>query len=160
MSSPGFVVEVSVEAPAQAVWDGLVDWERQGEWVMGTRVRPLTQGGRGVGALVEAVTGIGPVGVRDVYRIEQWDPPRRCAVRHLRRPVRGPAAFEVVPEGPASSRIVWWEALEPQFGPLGRRAWPAVERVLARGFRHSLRTFARQVAVRHPPGATELGGAR
>ena len=28
MSGPGFVVEVSVEAPAQAVWDGLVDWLR------------------------------------------------------------------------------------------------------------------------------------
>jgi hypothetical protein len=159
VSGSGFVVEVTVEAPAQAVWDGLVDWERQGEWVTGTRVRPLTQGGQGVGALVEAVTGIGPVGVRDVFQVEQWDPPRRCAVRHLHRPVRGPAAFDVVPEGHGSSRIVWWEALEPPFGSLGRRAWPAVERVVALGFRHSLRAFARQVAVRHASGATWPGGA-
>jgi hypothetical protein len=160
MSGPGFVVEVAVEAPAQAAWDGLVDWERQGEWVIGTRVRPLTQGGHGEGALVEAVTGIGPVGVRDVFRIEQWDPPRRCAVRHLHRPVRGPAAFDVVPQGPGRSRVVWWEALEPPFGPLGRRAWPAVERVVALGFRLSLRAFARQVAVRHPPGGPGPGGVR
>ncbi|HSK54566.1 MAG TPA: SRPBCC family protein [Jiangellales bacterium] len=160
MSRPGFVVEVPVQAPARAVWEGLVDWERQGEWVVGTRVHVLSQGGRGVGALIEAVTGLGPVGVRDVFEIEEWDPPHRCVVRHLRRLVRGPAAFEVVPEGPGRSRIVWWEALEPPFGPLGRLVWPVVERLLARGFDRSLRTFARQVADRHAAGATDVGGGR
>ncbi|HSK27654.1 MAG TPA: SRPBCC family protein [Jiangellales bacterium] len=152
MSRDGFVVEVAAEAPAQAVWDGLVDWERQGEWVLGTRVRAMSQGGQGVGARVEAFTGLGPVGVPDTLVVEQWDPPRACRVRHLRYLVRGPAGFEVVPLGPARSRIVWWEALEPPFGPLGRLAWPVVERVLAYGFRRSLSTFAAQVAARHAAG--------
>ncbi len=32
-------VPVEVDAPAAVVWDYVTDWERQGEWMLGTRVR-------------------------------------------------------------------------------------------------------------------------
>ena len=48
---------VDVAAPAEAVWAAAVDWDRQGEWMLGTRVH----GGHGEGAQVEAQIDVGEV---------------------------------------------------------------------------------------------------
>ena len=138
-------VTVDVAAPAQQVWDALTDWDRQGDWMLLTRVRSTTNGGQGVGGGIEGWTGIGPFGVLDTMVIRTWEPPLRCVVRHTGRLVRGAGAFEVVATGPQSSRFLWAEYLDLPFGPLGRLGWPLVRPAMTWGVRFSLRRFARSV---------------
>ena len=142
-------VPVDVEAPAEAVWRAVTDWEGQGEWMLGTRVHVTSGGdGREPGARLTAVTGIGPVGFTDTMEIVEWnDPggggPRRCVVRHTGKVVRGDGVFEVIEVAPARSRVVWSELLDLPLGPLGRFGWRLVRPAFRAGVAHSLRRMAR-----------------
>jgi hypothetical protein len=131
---------VLVLAEPERVWQLAMDWPRQRDWMLGTRVR----GGPGVGAEVVARTGFGPVGFEDTMVITQWDPPHRCVVRHTGRVVRGLGFFEVAAVD-GLTRFSWTERLQLQV-PVPR---PLLERVLlpaARwGMAASLRRFARLV---------------
>ena len=141
------VVPVEVDAPAQRVWDAIVDWEAQGRWILGTRVRATRGPGRAVGDRVTAVTGVGRFGVADEFEITGWDPPRVCTVRHLGRVVKGTGTFEVVSESPARSRFLWSEDLELPLGVVGRAGWPLVRPAFVAGVRRSLLRFADLVAA-------------
>ena len=133
-------VSVGVDAPQQVAWDALVDWERQGEWMLATTVRPTTRDGRGVGAGIEGRTGFGRLGFLDTMVISEWDPPRRCAVQHTGRVVRGTASFDVLPDSPTRSRVVWRESLDAPAW-----LWLLVALPAWLGVQWSLRRFARQV---------------
>jgi hypothetical protein len=109
-------VGVDVSAPQQRVWDALVDWPRQGEWMPATAVRVVAGGGQGVGGRIAAWTGVGPVRVLDRMTITEWQPPRRCAVEHTGRVIRGAAWFDVLDLGEGRSRVVWTERLTAPFG--------------------------------------------
>ncbi|OLT48223.1 polyketide cyclase [Saccharomonospora sp. CUA-673] len=141
------VESVDVEAPAGTVWLALTDWERQGEWMLGTQVRVTEGNGRSVGTRLEAVTGPGlgfapGIGVTDPMEITAWEPPVRCTVRHLGSIVRGTGSFHVHPRGPHRAVLVWSERLELPFGPLGRLGWPVAKLPVALGLKLSLRRFA------------------
>lgn len=136
---------VDVAAPAEVVWRTVTDWASQGEWMLGTRVRPIGDGdGRRLGATVEAVTGIGPVAVTDRMEIVEWAPPRRCVVRHLGRVVRGEGVFEVLPLGPERARFRWSERLDLPLGRLGALGWPLVRPAFRAGMAFSLRRMERR----------------
>jgi hypothetical protein len=127
---------VLVQAEPARVWQLAMDWARQERWMLATRV----QGGQGTGAGVVARTGFGPVGITDTMVITEWDPPRRCVVRHTGRVVHGIGVFEVIPRG-TLSEFAWTEELA--------LPWPAslVSWLAARPARMimdaSLRRFAR-----------------
>jgi hypothetical protein len=109
---------VLIAAEPERVWQVAMDWSRQHEWIWATQVR----GGAGTGAEVVARTGIGPAGFTDTMVITEWDPPRRCVVRHTGRVVRGLGIFEVTGSGPGSE-FRWTERLQlpwPLSGWLGR----------------------------------------
>ena len=144
------VLTVDVAAPVEQTWAGAVDWAGQGEWMLGTRVRPTRADGQGVGGGIEAFTGVGPLGFLDRMEITLWEPPRRCHVRHLGRVVRGTGAFEVEPLAQDRSRFVWREDLELPLGVLGRLGWPLVRPAFAYGVQLSLRRFARWVEAGRP----------
>jgi len=144
------VLTVDVDAPVEQTWAGATDWAGQGEWMLGTSVRPTAQAGQGVGGGIEAFTGVGRLGVLDRMEITLWEPPRRCHVRHLGRVVRGTGAFEVEPRGDGRSRFVWREDLDLPLGLLGRLGWPVVRPAFAYGVRLSLRRFARWVEAGRP----------
>jgi carbon monoxide dehydrogenase subunit G len=137
------VARVRVRAAPERVWQVAMDWARQGEWIPGTQV----SGGTGVGAQVTARTAIGPVGFTDTMIITQWDPPRRCVVRHTGQVVRGSGIFEVVGDG-AESEFRWTELIElpvpgaaqPAAMALGRRTIAPVTQL---ALDYSLRRFAR-----------------
>jgi hypothetical protein len=146
--SSDVVVDVIVDAPAKSVWDTVVDWDRQREWVLGTRLRVVGPRREGLGTRLEAFTGIGSrAGFTDEMVVVEWEPPSRCVVRHTGRLVRGDGVFEVfaLPEG--RSRFVWSEQLQLPLGAVGRAAWPVVRPAVALGLRASLRRLARQVAA-------------
>ena len=139
---------VEVDASPQQVWDTLVDWDSQGDWMLLTRVRGTEQDGQGVGGGIEGFTGLGRVGVLDTMVIRTWEPPHRCIVRHTGRFVRGAGAFEVQALDGGRSRFTWAEYLELPLGPLGRLGWPLVRPLMLLGVRVSLRRFARTVERR------------
>jgi uncharacterized protein YndB with AHSA1/START domain len=95
---------VVLRADPSHVWDLVVDWPRQREWILGTR----TQGGHGLGATVTGWTGIGPLGFADPMQITDWEPPSRCTVTHLGRIVRGSGVFEVVPRDDVGGSEFRW----------------------------------------------------
>ena len=137
-------VEISsrIEVPAgpEEVWRVVVDWPGQRRWMLGTRV----QGGQGLGAKVTARTDAGPLAFTDTMVITDWDPPRRCVVRHTGRVVRGDGIFEVTPRG-TGSEFRWTERLDLPFGGAGRLGWRLVRPLTQRGMDTSLRRFARLV---------------
>jgi hypothetical protein len=141
---------VDVEAPAELVWDVVTDWPGQGEWMLATRVRvDGTDDGRRLGATLSAVTGIGPLAVTDTMVITEWEPPRRCVVRHTGAVIRGDGIFEVVPLGAGRARFLWSELLDLPLGVLGRAGWPLVRPLLRAGVARSLRAMAHQCETRY-----------
>ena len=140
---PALALSVDVDASAEATWNAAVDWARQGEWMLGTRVIPTYAEGRGVGGRIEAFTGVGPLGFVDPMEITLWQPPRACHVVHTGRVVRGTGRFEVEPRGDGRSRFHWREDLDLPLGVVGRMGWVLVRPLFAYGVRLSLRRFAR-----------------
>jgi Polyketide cyclase / dehydrase and lipid transport len=138
-SSLEISAQVTVAADAERVWQTALDWSRQSEWIWGTRVT----GGHGVGAEVTGWTGVGPVGFTDTMVITQWDPPRRCVVRHTGRLVRGVGVFEVRGDGPPC-QFRWAEELDLPFpAAVGALLGPLIRPVAEWSLRASLRRFAR-----------------
>jgi len=122
---------VDVDAPVEATWAGAVDWDHQGEWMLGTTVRGTAQVGR--------------LGFLDTMVITTWEPPHRCYVLHTGKVVRGTGEFEVRDRGQGRSTFVWREDLELPLGALGRAGWPVIKPVFALGVQKSLEKFARWV---------------
>jgi Polyketide cyclase / dehydrase and lipid transport len=133
---------VDVDAPPEIVFAAATDWERQGEWMLGTTVRVRRGDGRSVGSEVEAVTGIRGIGVADSMRITLWDAPFRCEMRHLGTVVRGTGIFAVQPRDRDAATFEWAEQLELPLGVLGAVGWPLIRPVFGWGLRLSLARFA------------------
>ncbi|MDX6274382.1 MAG: hypothetical protein QOJ92_1592 [Frankiales bacterium] len=143
---PELVLSIDIPAPQQRVWDAVVDWPTQREWMLLTDVRATADDGVGVGAQLAAFTGIGPVGFLDTMTITAWEPPHRCRVVHTGKVVRGTAAFEVQRLTDSRSRFVWSEWVVLPFGILGRVGWLFVKPLVALGVRYSLRRLAARLA--------------
>ncbi|GAB3429390.1 hypothetical protein GCM10027569_74200 [Flindersiella endophytica] len=111
-----------IAAPAEEVWEALVDWKSQGSWMPLTEVRVLSEPevGAGIGTRIEAVTGVGPVAVADPMEIVEWDPPLRCVMRHDGKVLRGTGTFEVAPYGTGRCVVRWEEDLRQ---PLAFITW-------------------------------------
>lgn len=119
---------VQVAAPPDTIFRAVTDWERQSEWVFGTRVSVVEGDGKSVGSEIDAVT----FGVSDRMRITRWDPPHAVEVQHLGKIVRGTAVFAV-----RGSRFVWTERLDVPF------FYPLVKPLFVLMLRRSLQRFAR-----------------
>ena len=110
---------ITLAEPPARVWQVALDWSRQHEWIWATRAH----GGAAAGATVAARTGLGPAGFTDTMEIPEWDPPRRCTVRHTGRIVRGTGIFEVIPAG-GGAEFRWTERMPvpaPLAGLVGER---------------------------------------
>ncbi|GAA3741254.1 SRPBCC family protein [Salinactinospora qingdaonensis] len=151
MSSPDRRVRLTVSrpcpAPADRVWDTLVDWRLHKQWMVLTRAH----GGSGVGARVEAFTGVGPLAFRDPMEITGWQPATPttagyCETRHLGKVVRGWGRFDVEPAPGGMSTVTWTEWVDLPLGRLGRAGWPIVQPLLANMFDRSLRALGRLAA--------------
>jgi carbon monoxide dehydrogenase subunit G len=128
-----------VPAPAERVWELLVDWPRHGEWVPFTRA----EGGAAEGESVEAWTGVGPVGFLDTMVISEWKPPTRVAVRHTGRLVRGEGRFDLLDIPGGRCRVTWAELIDLPLGPAGRVGWIAVGPLARLMLNTSLRRLAK-----------------
>ena len=97
-------LQLSVDVPAdpETVFAAMTDWERQHEWMLGTRVRAEEKGGQGVGGGIAAFTGFGPLGFWDTMTITRWQRPRVVEVDHTGKLVRGIGVFRVEPSANGS----------------------------------------------------------
>lgn len=138
-------LQLSVDVPAdpETVFTAMTDWERQHEWMLGTRVRAEEKGGQGVGGGIAAFTGFGPLGFWDTMTITRWQRPRVVEVDHTGKLVRGIGVFRVEPSA-NGSRFVWREEVDLPLGRVGEFGWAVVVKpLLAAGVAFSLRRFAR-----------------
>jgi hypothetical protein len=139
---------VDIDAPVETVWREVMDWESQGEWMLGTRVRVTHGDGVSPGTRVAAFTGLGPLGVTDHIELVGWDPPHRATVRHVGRIIRGSGVFTVAERlgvgGREGSTFTMSEYLDLPLGPLGAVGWPLVRPAFAWGLQRSLQELARR----------------
>jgi len=139
------VFAVDIDAPAQRVFNAVVDWRGQDLWIPFTTVRPGKQAGIAVGGEIAAVTGIGPLAVLDTMTITRWEIPTRVDVLHTGRIVRGIGIMRVEQLSDQKSRFYWAEDLDLPLGVLGQVGWLAIKPAFALGMRASLKKFAELV---------------
>jgi hypothetical protein len=132
---------IDLDVPPEVAWAALTDWERQGEWILATRVT-VVDGGDGAGTRFSAFTGVGPLGFTDTMEVTRFEPPWRCEVKHTGNLVRGEGLFEVLPRGANECTFVWSERFDLPFGVIGQLGWQLARFPFAAGLRYSLRRFA------------------
>ncbi len=114
---------VIVNAPADRVFAGFMDWEGQSDWIPLTRVS-VVEGDGGEGSLVLAVTALGPAVLRDELRVVRVDAPYEVRVVHCGRLLRGPGILRCTPMEGGRTQVVLHEWFHLPGGVAGRMAWP------------------------------------
>ena len=138
-------LEVTVNAPAQTVWDEITNWVGQSQWMLGTKVSGT---GNAIGGTIEAFTGIGRIGFLDTMEITRWDPPLRCDVLHTGRVVKGTGSFQVEVITPTTSKFIWIEDLDLPLGIVGKIGFKFVKPFFVFGVQKSLNKFANFVHLK------------
>lgn len=111
-----------VAAKPGLVWDVLVDWERQPEWMVDARAVEVTSAHReGEGVRLLCPTAVVGLTITDELEVTRWDPPRQLSVRHLGRVITGTGSFALEEIAPGT-RIIWTEEVAPPLGALGEAA--------------------------------------
>ena len=88
-------LSVEINASQQEVFNKVVDWESQGEWMLGTKVKGTKNNGQGLGGEINAWTGFWKIGFNDPMVITQWVEPKVVDVTHLGKIVKGTGSMIV-----------------------------------------------------------------
>ncbi len=139
------VLSIEIDAPAEQVFDALVDWRGQDLWMPATTVRATHQAGIAVGGEIVAITGWGPLSVMDSMTITRWDVGERVDVEHTGSVIRGTATMQVQALSDTRTRFTWTEDLDLPLGIAGRAGWIAAKPAIALRLRFALRKFAKLV---------------
>lgn len=137
------VRSVEIDAPPEAVWAAVTDWDHHGRWMLFTTVRRVSGNGEGTGSRISAATGFGPATVTDPMTITVWRPPYRCENHHDGWLIRGVGAFDVEPLADGRSRFTWSEWLVLPFGTLGELGFVLVRPAFVAFLAVCLRRLAR-----------------
>ncbi len=135
---------VIVNAPAAKVFAAFVDWERQGDWIPFTRVRVI-EGDGGEGSLIEAITGVGATGLRDLIRVVRVDAPYEVRVVHCGKILRGPASMRCTAMAGDRTQVVMHEWFHLPGGQAAKLAWPLVWPGSKLSLKGALKRFGRLV---------------
>jgi hypothetical protein len=147
MSLAEFRVSVKVKAPCDEVWQQLVDWKSQSEWMALTKVHSSADGDglSGVGTEIHAFTGIGKFGLWDHMRVTHWEPPQFCAVDHYGHWIKGIGEFRLVALTDSQTRFDWYEKINAPAALLA-----LIKPGILIAVYISLRKFSRKVSARKP----------
>jgi hypothetical protein len=135
---------VIVNAPAEKVFAAFVSWERQGDWIPFTRVRVI-EGDGGEGSLVEAITGVGATGLRDLIRVVRVDAPYEVRVVHCGKILRGPASMRCTAMAGDRTQVVMHEWFHLPGGQAAKLAWPLIWPGSKLSLKGALKKFGRLV---------------
>ena len=70
-------IDVTIAAPPERVWAGLIDIDRMGEWMKGlVRIEKLTEGPFGKGTQFRQVRKMYGREASEVFEVTEFDPPR------------------------------------------------------------------------------------
>lgn len=142
-------VETTIDAPIQQVWDVLVDWEAQREWMLDAKdVTVVTPHRAGHGVTIRVPTSLLGVPVLDIMRVTGWDPPHRLEATHLGRLIKGVGAFELTTQHDDRTHLLWWEEVVAPLGAVGEFGANVALPVLRAIFTHSLSQFKGVVETR------------
>ncbi|MFM6941328.1 MAG: SRPBCC family protein [Candidatus Planktophila sp.] len=117
MRSNHIAISTLINAPAEKVWSAIADWQSQGEWMLQTKVRLVSEQSEGVGVKIEAFTGpfyrLYPrfkfLGLLDLMEVTAWQPPHRCDVIHYGKILKGSGTFEVIALDDSHTTFHWSE---------------------------------------------------
>ena len=142
-------LNIKINRPLESVWNSLVDWRSQSEWMLQTKVWSELDQDRtvknGKGVLIFAFTGIFPklypklrLGILDTMEITNFKPPVLCEVVHIGRVIRGTGQFKLTKT--KNGTIFNWQEnlIAPSIFLI------VMKPVLLLGVWLSLRRFARQ----------------
>ena len=143
-------LNIKINRPLESVWNSLVDWRSQSEWMLQTKVWSELDQDRtiknGKGVLIFAFTGIFPklypklrLGILDTMEITNFKPPVLCEVVHIGRVIRGTGQFKLTKT--KNGTIFNWQEnlIAPSIFLI------VIKPVLLLGVWLSLRRFARQL---------------
>jgi hypothetical protein len=145
---------VEINQPIKIVWQHLVDWRSQSDWMLQTKVWSELDQDRtvknGKGVLIFAFTGLFPklypklkLGVLDTMEVVNWHPPYKCDVLHIGRIIRGTGSFELVSNSDSKKGGTTFYWSEEIIAPAVFIA--ILKPFILLGVRISLRRFARIV---------------
>ena len=142
-------VDTTIAAPIDVVWDVLVEWEAQRDWMLDAKdVRVVTPERAGHGVTIHVPTSLLGVPVLDIMRVTGWDPPHRLEATHLGRLIKGVGAFEMTSVDEDVTHLLWWEEIVAPFGALGEFGAGLALPVLRAIFNRSLERFRLLVEAR------------
>ena len=142
MSPVELSLSVAVKASQQKVFDKIVDWESQGQWMLGTKVSGTKNNGQGLGGEINAWTGFWKIGFNDPMVITQWIEPKIVDVKHIGRVVKGTGSMVVEKVDENNSRFIWSESINLPFGFIGKIGWIIIKPFFVSGIKFSLNKFA------------------
>ena len=107
----------------EEVWDKLVDWDAQSDWMMATKVwSNKSSSSNGVGVRISAFSGMFPdkyspgniwskLGILDTMEVTKWESPTYCEVLHDGAVIKGIGGFrlETIDNG---VRFYWQEEID------------------------------------------------
>ena len=142
MSPVELSLSVEVKASQQKVFDKIVDWESQGQWMLGTKVSGTKNNGQGLGGEINAWTGFWKIGFNDPMVITQWIEPKIVDVKHIGQIVKGTGSMVVEKVDENNSRFIWSESINLPFGFIGKIGWIIIKPFFVSGIKFSLNKFA------------------
>ena len=109
-----FKVSLIIDGRLPDVWNQLVAWRNQGDWMLLTKVEASDYGSSdsGIGTTIDAFTGIGKFGILDRMRVVKWEPPTFCEVIHYGKWIKGVGRFSLVELGDGKTRFDWYEQID------------------------------------------------
>ncbi|HTG47383.1 MAG TPA: SRPBCC family protein [Actinomycetota bacterium] len=100
---------IDLPVPPEEAWAVLVDWERQGDWMLDAdAVRVVSEHREGVGVRLAVRTRVlGVLVFTEPIEVTAWEPPVRLAIRHG-SVVRGAGEW-LLRAVPGGTRFTWTE---------------------------------------------------
>ena len=111
MSNNNISITLTIKAPIQKVWDALAQWEKQGDWMLQTKVWVTSEVSEGVGTNISAFTGIGRLGILDTMSVTTWQPPHTCDVVHTGKIIKGTGRFHLREIDATTTAFDWSEVV-------------------------------------------------
>ena len=116
-------LSTTINEPLAIVWEELIDWNKQSQWMLGTKVWVTSEKRSGVGTEIAAFTGMAPhrypllkfFGVLDLMRVVDWKVESefaRCDVLHYGKIIKGSGTFLLTSLDKNSVRFDWSEVVE------------------------------------------------
>jgi carbon monoxide dehydrogenase subunit G len=150
------VINVSgtIDAPREAVWPYLVDWENLGRWMAEARDFKVTSEQReGVGVTAQATITIAGIKTRDPIRVSRWEPPELLEIQHLGW-VSGSGLMRCL-QRRSGTLIEWTEILDPPWGFIGGLGMRLVKPVMRWIFHRDLRLLTQIVESESAAGQVQ-----